>query len=123
MLILNNKKTIKKGHVLLFCCLALIFFTMGGVPGAADAQGKVKPEWKMPKHYPNGFDGMGYINRIAISDGEVVIDDVLYIISSDAKYSTPTFVDASTAFFTEGVNVGFIVNSKKIITSLWAIED
>ncbi len=83
---------------------------------------KVKPEWKMPDYYPaEGFDGMGYINEIAIRDDRVVIDDSEFTISPSTEYHTPTFENAPGALFKEGDRVGYVLDSEKTITSMWLI--
>jgi hypothetical protein len=83
---------------------------------------KVKPEWKMPDYYPaEGFDGMGYINDIAIRDDRVVIDDSEFRISPYTEYHTLTFENAPGALFKEGDRVGYVLGSEKTITSMWLI--
>jgi hypothetical protein len=87
-----------------------------------EIRSKVKPEWKMPDYYPaEGFDGMGYINDIAIRDDRVVINDSEFRISPSTEYHTPTFENAPGALFKEGDRVGYVLDSEKTITSMWLI--
>jgi hypothetical protein len=74
----------------------------------------------LPKHYPNGFDGYGLLQRIG--HREVVIDDQLLKLSPNIEYHTPTRMNASGAYFRPGVLVGFLRNSENEIVSLWLIE-
>jgi hypothetical protein len=83
---------------------------------------KVKPEWKMPDFYPaDGFDGMGLIDDIAVSDGIVVINDSGLKLSPYAEYHTPTYKNAPGALFKKGDKIGYILDSDKNITSMWLI--
>lgn len=84
---------------------------------------KVKPQWKMPDHYPvDGFDGMGQISTVSLSDGEIVINDSFYLISPDTTYSTPIDKNASRYLLKEGLKVGYIFGPDKKIASIWLIE-
>lgn len=84
------------------------------------AQGKVKGEWILPRCYPDGFDGMGYINSIA-KDG-IVIDDSSYKFSPFVQFSTPRREHASRSQFRPGDLVGYIVNEKKQIEGLYLLK-
>jgi hypothetical protein len=81
---------------------------------------KIKGEWILPKHYPEGFDGYGHINRIATE--EVVIDDALMRLSPSVNYATPENVVALMGDFAEGDLVGYVTNSQKQVVSLWLIK-
>ena len=83
-------------------------------------QDRVKPEWIMPRHYPNGFHGMGCIDRI--TEDQLVIDEHLLKLTHNVTYNTPTEEDASSAFFSPGKMVGYILNADNAIVSLWLIE-
>ncbi len=91
------------------------------IPATAGAGGqKVKGEWILPEHYPKGFDGYGYINRIAAK--EVVIDDSIFRLSPAATYTTLSSVIAGSADFGDGDLVGYLTKSEQEITSLWLIK-
>jgi hypothetical protein len=124
-----------------FCCIQLFLIASGGVfnisfaderenaatlttgQNEVETGRKVKPEWKMPEHYPfDGFDRMGKIDSISLSDGEIVIDDRPYLISPDTLYSTPSDVNASGYFFNTGMDVGFVLASGNKIISIWLID-
>lgn len=138
-----NRFNILQGcrYFCLSCCIFLFSIASGGVfnisfadegeKEAAITTGqieietgrKVKPQWKMPEHYPvDGFDGMGLIDRIAISDGEIVINDSLFLISSETRYSTPSDVNASGHLFRVGMKVGYVLDTGKKIDSIWLID-
>jgi hypothetical protein len=101
--------------------LALI---MAGIctPAGAGAGGqKIKGEWILPEYYPQGgFDGYGYVNRIAAA--EVVIDDSIYRLSPAATYATLSSVMATIGDFVDGDLVGYLTNSEQEIISLWLIK-
>ncbi len=99
--------------VLLIVCLAL-------PTGVCYGQGRVKGEWVLPKHYPDGFDGMGHINSIA--KDEIVIDDSSHKLSPFVKYATPTRKYALRSQFRAGDFVGYITDSKQEIISLWLLN-
>ena len=110
---------IRKRHFFLGICLgpilgALFLFFLTGVSHGQD------PERKFPDYYPDTFNAIGYIDRIA--EDEIVIGDTLYRLSPYATYHTPTIRDASKVLFPVGSLVGFITTSKREVTSLWLIE-
>jgi hypothetical protein len=95
--------------------LGLIFlFFISGVSYAQN------PEQKFPDYYPEKFNAVGNIDRIA--EDEIVIGDTLYRLSPSATYHTPSIRDASKVLFPVGSLVGFITNSEQVVTSLWLIE-
>ena len=89
------------------------------IPAGAGEQ-KVKGEWILPEHYPAGFDGYGYINRIAAE--EVVIDESLFRLSPAVTYTTLISLMAVSGDFTDGDLVAYLTNSEQEIISLWLIE-
>ena len=100
--------------------LALI---VGGIcfpAGAVAGEQKIMGEWILPEHYPKGFDGYGYINRIAAD--VAVIDEMLIRLSPRVTYSTLISVMAVREDFTEGDLVAYITDSEQAIVSLWLIE-
>ena len=100
--------------------LALLFLGAALSSNPAYAQQRVKPEVVLPKHYPDGFDAMGCIERI--SETEVVIDDTLYKFAPHAEFNTPQRTNVSLYTFKPGAWVGFMKSGKKQIVSLWLIE-
>jgi hypothetical protein len=120
---MKKHKVFLKGTtpILISISLALFFVTMTMPFNDIHAQQRVKPEWRMPKHYPNGFNGWGYINVISVDKGEVVIDDVSQRLSPNAEYHTPTEMHVPITLFQRGNLVGFIKNSQDEIISLWLI--
>jgi hypothetical protein len=119
-----RKISLKKTVYILMCIGLSVSFVVGVFTSSVShAQGKVKPEWVMPEHYPKtGFDGMGRINTVNIGQNEVVIDEFLYNLSPMVQYNTPILNDVSSGDFIEGKLVGFIVDSKDTIVSMWLIQ-
>ena len=108
-------------HIMLCIGLA-VFFLSAVIPATAGhAQRRVKGEWVLPKHYPDGFDGWGSIVRIA--KDTVVIDDTVLRLSPSVVYRTPTKMYATSAYFKPGNLVGFMTNPKNEIVSLWLIRE
>ena len=122
---MNQRNKISSGGIKrLLICTGLVLVLMGMVIpfGFAHAQsGRVKPEMIFPDHYPySGFHGMGYI--LTISRNEAVIDDKVFVLSPDVAYHTLEIEHASSAFFSTGQRVGYLLKSEKEIKSLWLIE-
>ena len=102
--------------------MAAVFLIVGlGLPAAVcHAKKAAKGEWAFPEYYPKKFDGEGYIDRIG---GDViVIDDCNYGFSPFVSFSTPTRKRASKSQFRPGDLVGYIINQKKQIESLYLLR-
>jgi len=105
--------------VILILCLAAPLV----VPELSQAQGRYfKEEWlgAFPAYYPRGFDGYGRIDRIDLE--EVVIDDSFFKLAIDIQYSTPRRKNATSNAFEPGRLVGYILNERHEIESLWFIK-
>ncbi|UCD81122.1 MAG: hypothetical protein JSW26_06750 [Desulfobacterales bacterium] len=118
----NNKRG---GHhkikqILAAIGLALMVVGICVPASVSGSERRVKGEWILPEHFPKGFDGYGYVNRITAE--EVVIDDALLRISPSATYATRISVVASSGDFGEGDLVGYLTNSEQEIISLWLIK-
>ncbi|MGD2037391.1 MAG: hypothetical protein PVH28_05865 [Desulfobacterales bacterium] len=104
-------------------CLALaMIFMLSAVPGNSSyAQGRImREEWKVPDFYPKGFDGYGKIERI--DQGGVVIDDTALKFSRQVRFATPKDRSAGLYAFSVGDTVGYLLNEKREIISLWYIK-
>jgi hypothetical protein len=112
-----------KRHILVGLGLGLVLGLLLVVTLPDVGYGRERKEWSgvVPKHYPKGFSGMGYIDRI--EDNEIVVDDVLFRLSTGVSYHTPKIGKASRGWFSVGKRVGFITNSKREIISLWLIVE
>jgi hypothetical protein len=102
--------------------MAALFLMVGlNLPGSVcHAKNAAKGEWAFPDHYPNKFDGQGYINRIG-REG-IVIDDCSFSFSAYRILSTPTRKHASQAHFRPGDPVGYLVNERKQIEGLYLLK-
>lgn len=89
----------------LFCVVLVCFLATEPVAGSAE------------------FDGTGHIDRIA--RGEVVIDDRLYSVVSNARFFSRGGEPIGMGSFAKGHFVGFILKEKgkKEIVSLWMQEN
>ena len=107
-------------YVIFMAVLALFLVGLALPASICYGQGRVKGEWVLPKHYPDGFDGIGHINSIA--KDEIVIDDSSHKLYPFVKYATPTRKNALRSQFRAGDFVGYIKNSKQEIESLWLLN-
>lgn len=108
------------GQIILGIALALIIAGICMPAGVLAGEQKIRGEWILPENYPQGFDGYGYINRIAAD--EVVIDEALFRVSPAVTYATPNSIMAKIGDFTDGDLVGYLTNTEQAIISLWLIE-
>lgn len=105
----------------LVCSMLILFLVGTGMPMTlSHAQKKYKPEVVLPKEYPDGFDGFGYLE--ALSEDQVVIDDVSIRMVPLVTFHTPTNMYSTAAEFKIGDLVGYLANGAGEITSLWLIE-
>jgi hypothetical protein len=100
--------------------LALIVAGICIPVGVGAGERKIRGEWILPENYPAGFDGYGYINRIAAE--AAVIDESLFRFSPAVTYTTPGSIMAESKDFTDGDLVGYLTNSEQAIVSLWLIK-
>jgi len=110
----------KTRHIILCIGLAVFFLGTAIPAGVSHAQTRVKGEWVLPKYYPDGFDGWGRID--SIESNKLVIDDTGLKLSPSVTYRTPTKKYATSAYFSPGDLVGFLLDSKGEIISLWLIK-
>ena len=105
----------------LVCSMLTLFLVSTGMPMTlSHAQQRHKPEVLLPKEYPDGFDGFGHLE--ALSDDQVVIDDVSIWMVPLVTFHTPTNMYSTAAEFKIGDMVGYLTNEAGEITSLWLIE-
>ena len=118
----NRIFTVRITRILISTGLALCLLSIAIPPSVGLAQRKVKPEWVMPKHYPNGFDGMGRITSIMMDRGEIVINEQKLRLSPSVEYHTPTAKDVPGELFGPDTFVGYMIDSEHRIKSIWLIE-
>ncbi len=110
----------KKKNIIIYL-FALILILTSIFPGSSvcSEHRRVKPEWVMPEHYPEWFHGWGRIGYF--NETEIVINDMDYRLSPEAKFHTPDHIVASRYEFTAGKLAGFLFNDDGEIISLWMI--
>jgi hypothetical protein len=117
----NNKTSLRSmKHIAICVGLTLFLSTLALPAGVVQAFQGVKEGSVRPEHYPQKFDQIGRVDRIELD--EAVINDCLFKLSPGIKYHTPSIENASSAWFKEGQFVGYIINSRREIVSLWLIE-
>jgi hypothetical protein len=116
----GKMRRIRITHALLVMVAAVLIAGLS-LPGAVcHAKKVVKGEWAFPEYYPKKFDGEGYIDSIE-KDG-IVIDDRSFGFSPFVQFSTPTRERASRSQFRAGDPVGYIINEKKQVESLYLLN-
>lgn len=117
-------KKLEKYILFVVFLMGIVVFAAADEAAAAEPQplqqGRIKGEWILPPHYPDGFDGIGMVNRIG--EGEIVIDDCLYRLRSGLQCATFRKRSASIEDFRVGMQVGFLKSSDRAIVSLWSLE-
>ena len=109
----------KSIFISLFAAILLLITIVPG-PAVFCEYRLMKPEWKMPKHYPQeGFHGWGLIDYF--NGNDIVINDLSFKVSSYATFHTPDHPTASRYEFTPGKEAGFLFNDNGEIISLWMI--
>jgi hypothetical protein len=109
-----------KRHVLVGIGLVLGLVVLAAYSGTTYGEGFLGERTRFPTYYPEKFDGIGRIDRIARD--EIVISDSLYKLSPYATYATPKRKTAQRTRLDIGNLVGFVANEKNEIVSLWLIE-
>ena len=106
--------------ILALVCFSLFFVSIASPSSLCFAEHRlVKPEWVMPKHYPEWFHGWGRIGYI--SETEIVINDFSFPLSPYANFHTPDTPNASRRVFVPGKLAGFLFDSEDVIVSVWLI--
>jgi hypothetical protein len=88
--------------------------------GICDARGK-KGEWKLPPHYPDGFDGYGCL--MSIDKEKVVIDDSQKPLSPELTYHTPEGNNMPVELITVNSLVGYMIDKSNQIISIWLVQE
>jgi hypothetical protein len=109
-----------KGCVLVGIGVVLGFIMLTFYSGITSGEGFLGERADFPSYYPEKFNGIGRIDRIARD--EIVISDSLYKLSPYAKYATPKRKTVQRTRLGIGNLVGFVTNEKNEIASLWLIE-
>lgn len=91
---------------------------------AADQSDPKRPfiSGEMPVHpgFPAQFDGHGIID--AIFRKAVVVDDAKWAFAPQVSFKAPSAAWASRRSFSKGDYVGFLLDSKGLVKSLWLIQ-
>lgn len=104
-------------------CLGLAALMVGGVlcGSPSYAGGKIfNEEWKLPGFYPRGFNGYGRIDMIFAD--RIVISDMSRNLSSSVVYGVPSSAQPSKSAFRVGQMVGYLLDHRREIVSLWLIQ-
>ena len=104
--------------IMIITCTFLI------MTGTGFARGK-KGEWKLPSHYPDGFDGFGCLMSIdqGMAPEKTVIDDSQKKLSPELTFHTPDGSNMPLAYIVPNSLVGYILNDSNQIVSIWLISE
>jgi hypothetical protein len=107
-------------HISVFICIAVLLIAVSGTLNPGYSRNLVKPEWRMPDHYPEGFHGWGRIGYL--DSKEIVVNDIVFVLSPFIEYNSTVRLNDSIYLFTLGKEVGFLLDNKDEVKSLWLIE-
>jgi len=105
---------LKPGMLMLIFCMIFCSVSIGYAGGK-------KGEWKLPSHYPDGFDGYGCL--MAIYETRVVIDDSSKHVSPEMTYNTPSGKDQPIEYMIKNSLVGYMLNEENQIISIWLVRE
>ena len=118
----RHEKNWRKFAATALCVGVVVLMASGAIfRNFSYAGGKIfLEEWKLPDFYPRGFDGYGRIDKIF--EDRVIINDSSKKLSSSALYAVPSNAHASKSSFRVGNTVGYLLDNKREIISLWLIK-
>lgn len=80
---------------------------------------------EMPSYYPPVFQAVGKISRLDIQAQTMVVNDMPYTLTADAKVHTPNTRFATLSDLSTGMMVGLTVagggNGRPRITDVWVL--
>ncbi len=121
-MIFFTKKT-KKNRMKMLALTVLIsgLFILPFANGSAARQRKkVVSEKAIYTGYPLDFSARGHIDRIG--NGEIVIDDGLFKVDASVRFNRPNQLGTAMKSFSVGERVGFIVDKKGKLRSVWLLK-
>jgi hypothetical protein len=68
------------------------------------------------------FNGLGFVDSISLKRKSISIDDRQFRYASDMCFHVSANQTVSISTLKEGDQVGYILNSKKTITSIWLLN-
>ena len=118
----RHEKNWRKFAATALCVGVMVLMASGAIFGNLSyAAGKIfLEEWKLPDFYPRGFDGYGRIDKIFAD--RIIINDSSKKLSSSAVYGVPSSPHASKSSFQVGNTVGYLLDQRREIISLWLIK-
>ena len=118
----RHEKNWRKFAATALCVGVMVLMASGAIFGNLSyAGGKIfLEEWKLPDFYPRGFDGYGRIDKIFAD--RIIINDSSKKLSSSAVYGVPSSPHASKSSFQVGNTVGYLLDQRREIISLWLIK-
>ena len=108
-----GEKTVKQMSIWLMTA-----WLAGGAAWAAD---------NLPKYYPDHFDRGGVIDRVDVGAGQIVINDMLYTLSSDTAVHTPATRFATPGDLRPGMTIGVRIARNlpgmRPVAEIWVLSD
>ena len=112
------KNTVMIGLILTFSLCICGIYEIGHT---ASSQGVDTQRMALPSYYPKWLDGIGHIDRMG--DEEIVIDDHLFPLAKGVRYGALKHPHVKKSSLKEGSLVGFVINDKGEIVSLWEFPE
>ena len=118
----RHDKNRRKSAATALCVCVVMLMAGGAIFGNLGyAAGKIfLEEWKLPNFYPRGFDGYGRIDKVF--EDRIIINDSSKKLSRSVTYGVPSSAHASKSSFRVGNTVGYLLDQRKEIVSLWLIK-
>lgn len=100
--------------------LQALALTLCLMAAAATAWGDV-----LPGYYPDEFPRTGHVDRVDIRDGDIVINDTLFILSGNTPVHTLHTRFGTISDLRQGMTVGFAFSAgpagKRQVTEMWIL--
>ncbi len=121
MILFNKRIETHRMRMLTMAVLMAGLLILPLAPGTAAGKRKnVVPEKALYPGYPLAFSARGHIDRIG--DGEIVIDDGLFKVGPNVRFNRPNQLGTAMKNFSAGERVGFIVDKKGNLKSVWLLK-
>lgn len=98
-----------------------LFLCLAGPASAQQPDGERFP-YPLPEFDKGQFGGSGIVTTVGEEEGQIVINDQLFLLTPETEYYTSYMAPLSQVYFTAGTEVEFIAGKKKEILKIWLLE-
>jgi len=114
MLRFYDKKPVRLSGIRVLIVVIALFWIIPQITSSAEGEKPIYPG------YPLSFDGTGSLD--GMSKDKIVVNDGSFMLASDAIFNQPDFLNSGPKGFRTGDTIGFVLNSKGEIESVWLIQ-